>query len=429
MLKVQNQLFQGSLIMIKDVLSKSKFAKNVLTLMTGTALAQIIPIAISPILTRLYSPADFSVFALYTAILSILSVIACLRFEIAIPMPENDKTALELVVLSLISTLGITALTWLIVVLFSKQIIHASTNKLDGYLWMIPVGVFLSGSYAAFQYWATRQKNFNQVAKTRIGQSISSGCAQLGFGFLGISPLGLLLGTLLQAGAGIVGLGLRFLKDAKSISHQIKISNLKCTFLIYDKFPKYSTWEALANSASIQLPVIMIATYTLGGEAGFLMLAMRLLSAPMSLIGGAVAQVFLSEAAVKHHAGELKAFTITTAWTLFKIGILPIFAIAVIAPFLIPLVFGEGWARAGTMITWMAPWFLLQFMTSPVSMSLHIANKQKVAFILQVFGVIFRVLTVYVAYLYIKDYIVEAYAISGFIFYAIYFTVVRKSLA
>ncbi len=415
--------------MIKNVLSKSKFAKNVLTLITGTALAQIIPIAISPLLTRLYSPEDFSVFAMYSAILSIFSVVACLRFEIAIPIPEDDKEAFELVLLALISTCCFTIITGLIITLFPERIIHITSNKLEGFLWMIPFGIFLSGGYAAFQYWATRQRNFNQVARTRIGQSISCGCAQLGFGFIGTSPLGLLLGSMLQAGAGVISLGNRFFKDAKYFHCQIKIINLKKTFKVYDKFPKYSTWEALANAAGIQLPIILIATYTVGGEAGFLMLAMRLLSAPMSLIGGAIAQVFLSEAAVKYHAGELRAFTLKTAWTLFKIGFLPILAIAILAPFIIPLVFGDSWARAGDMISWMAPWFLLQFITSPISMSLHIANKQKVAFILQVFGVILRVSCVYIAYLYFKEYIVEAYALSGFIFYLINFTVVRKSLA
>jgi len=51
-------------IMINKLKLKSEFAKNVLTLMTGTTIAQAIPIAISPILTRIYTPEDFGVFAL-----------------------------------------------------------------------------------------------------------------------------------------------------------------------------------------------------------------------------------------------------------------------------------------------------------------------------------------------------------------------------
>lgn len=91
--------------MIRAALSKSKFAKNVLTLMTGTGVAQIIPLAISPLLTRLYSPNEFAIFAMYSAILAIFSVIACFRFEIAIPIPKEEKEAFELVLLAVISNI------------------------------------------------------------------------------------------------------------------------------------------------------------------------------------------------------------------------------------------------------------------------------------------------------------------------------------
>lgn len=414
--------------MIRAALSKSKFAKNVLTLMTGTGVAQIIPLAISPLLTRLYSPNEFAIFAMYSAILAIFSVIACLRFEIAIPIPKEEKEAFELVLLAVISNIFFTILVSFFIAFFTAQIGTITDHKLDGYLWMIPAGVFLSGGYAAFQYWATRKRNFSKVARTRVAQSLGCGFTQLGLGFYGYTPLGLLLGSLFQAGAGVISLGGLFFKDVKHLVKNIKLIDIKKTFIRYDKFPKYSTWEALANSAGIQIPVILIATYTIGGEAGFLMLAMRLMSTPMSLIGGAVSQVFLAEAPLKHQTGELRTFTLNTAWSLFKIGLIPILGIGVLAPFLIPIIFGENWARAGDMITWMAPWFLMQFVTSPISMSLHIVNKQRTALILQIFGVVFRIICVYVSMLYFDSYIVEAYAVSGLVFYVIYFLSVRKSL-
>ncbi len=58
---------------------KSEFSRNVLTLMTVTTIAQAIPIAISPILTRIYTPEDFGVFALFLAILGVFSVVASAR--------------------------------------------------------------------------------------------------------------------------------------------------------------------------------------------------------------------------------------------------------------------------------------------------------------------------------------------------------------
>lgn len=400
------------------------FVKNVSVLVGGTAFAQLITILILPILTRLYSPDDFGVLAVYLSSVSLISVVACLRFEIAIPMPEENKEAVILLALSLYSVIVVTILTILGVLLFSKQIEQSTQGKLLGYVWLIPLGVFLSGIYASLQYWATRHKAFSLIAKTRLSQAIGSSSTQLGFGYAGLTPLGLLIGQLVSLGAGIIGLNRYFIKNNSFPLRDVSISELKSVFKRYDRFPKYSTWEAFANSGAIQIPVILIAYYAVSAEAGFLMLAMRLLSAPMSLIGGAVGQVYLAEAAEKNYEGKLQIFTHNTVKALAKIGTPPIFFAGLAAPFFIPIIFGEEWQRAGDIIAWMSPWFLMQFITSPVSMSLHITNNQKVAMFLQFFGLLLRVGSVVIAGIYYSNYIVEVYAITGFIFYTVYLIVV-----
>ena len=75
---------------------KTSFAGDVLKLVSGTTLAQAIGILITPILTRLYAPEAFGTLALFTSITSILSVIACMRYELAIMLPESDEEAANL---------------------------------------------------------------------------------------------------------------------------------------------------------------------------------------------------------------------------------------------------------------------------------------------------------------------------------------------
>jgi O-antigen/teichoic acid export membrane protein len=86
--------------MLNKLKPKSEFSRNVLTLMTGTTIAQAIPIAISPILTRIYTPEDFGVFALYMSVVSIVSVVATGRYELAIMLPKKDEDAINIVTLS-----------------------------------------------------------------------------------------------------------------------------------------------------------------------------------------------------------------------------------------------------------------------------------------------------------------------------------------
>ncbi|WP_201532119.1 lipopolysaccharide biosynthesis protein [Psychrobacter sp. LFX-11D] len=410
-------LFQGS------------FVRNVSMLVGGTAFAQLITIILLPVLTRLYSPEDFGVLAVYLSFVSLISVVSCLRLEIAIPIPKEDKDALVLFVLSLGSVVVITLLTVVGTILFSKQIYLATEGKLEGYVWLIPLSVFFSGIYAALQYWATRHKAFSLVAKTRLSQAVGGSSTQIGLGYAGLGPLGLLIGQLVSIGAGIIGLSRYFIKNSSSLLRDVKFSELKSVFKQYDRFPKYSTWEAFANSGAMQIPVILIAYYAVSAEAGFLMLAMRLLSAPMSLIGGAVGQVYLAEASEKNYEGQLRQFTHNTVRALAKIGTPTIIFAGMAAPFLIPIIFGKEWQRAGILIAWMSPWFLMQFITSPVSMALHITNNPKIAMLLQFFGLLLRVGGVVISGLYYRSYIVEVYAITGFIFYSIYLFVVLSVLS
>ena len=85
--------------MLTKLKPKSEFTRNVLTLMTGTTIAQAIPIAISPILTRLYTPKDFGVLALFVAITSIFGSIANGRYELAIMLPKKDEDAVNILAL------------------------------------------------------------------------------------------------------------------------------------------------------------------------------------------------------------------------------------------------------------------------------------------------------------------------------------------
>ena len=72
---------------------KSHFSRDVLTIFTGATIAQIIPVLVSPVITRLYGPADFGLLAVFTSITSIIAVIVCLRYESAIVLASSDEEA------------------------------------------------------------------------------------------------------------------------------------------------------------------------------------------------------------------------------------------------------------------------------------------------------------------------------------------------
>ncbi len=398
------------------------FLKAISLLVGGTLFAQGLAILALPVLTRIYSPTDFSLFAVYTSLIMIISVASCLRFEIAIPIPEEKTEAVNLVVLSFLSNLLISLLLLIIVALFHQQIIQIlGQSEFSGLIWLVPVGVFFLGVYNTFQYWATRQKQFKTIAKTRITQSIFGVTTQVSLGILGFFSFGLIVGQIVKVSAGIGKLIKNFLYDSAGILKKISFFSLKKTFIKNDKFPKFSTLEALANTAGVQLPIIFIASKVGGGEAGYLMLAMQVMAIPIAFIGSAVSQVYLANAPEELKKGKLKDFTIKCLYSLLKIGVVPLIFISILSPYAFPIIFGSEWRRSGEMMVWMIPWFCFQVLVSPISMSLNILNQQKIALLLQIIGLIIRYFGLCILfYLSITSKLFEYYAISGGVFYFIY---------
>lgn len=412
---------------VKGLVSKvfeSRFVRSAGVLVGGTAAAQALTVLALPILTRLYSPEEFSLLAVYVAMLSIVSVIACLRLEIAIPLPEKDEDAASLLLLSLLMATVVALATGISVFLFGSSFFQlVGQPDMQSFGWLLPIGVWLVGGYAALQYWSTRKCRFPGIARTRITQVGAGLVAQLGLGWTGSGSVGLLIGHTLMSGAGVIGLSRQTFRNDCAALRSVSFTGLRKVLVSYRRFPQYSALEALANSAGIQLPLILIATLAVGEEAGFVLLATRVLGTPVALIGNATAQVYLSRAPDELRKGNLGKFTRDTLKGLAKISVVPILLIAVTAPFAFELVFGQEWGRAGELVAWMSPWFLFRLLSSPVSMVMHVKMLQKIMLALTIGGLILRVGAVLLAYYFNGGLITEAYAISSALFYFFLFFV------
>lgn len=407
---------------IERWLPKGSFLRNVTILTGGTFFAQVLMVAALPVLTRLYSPEDFSLLAVYVAIISIVTVVSCLRYNIAIPLPEHDADGMALLAVALLAACGISLLCALAVILAPVTTARMIGQPgLHPHLWMVPVGVFIASAYNALQYWASRKKRFALVTQTRMTRAVGGVGTQLGLGAVNPTPFGLIFGHMIYGGLGIAGLLRNLVRDDRILVGELERSNVLKQARIYRRFPLYSVPEALFNTAGAQLPLIIIAAMVAGPEAGFLFLAMRVMGLPMGLVGSSIAQVFLAEAPAKLRDGTLADFTRRTMWLLFKTGAPVIMAVGVICPLIFPLVFGPEWARAGWLVAWMTPWFVLQFVASPVSMAIHVLGHQRMALALQVVGLVLRVGAVLIAgAVSLEESTSEIFALTGAAFYGIY---------
>lgn len=393
------------------------FLKSVSVLVGGTVFAQIIGFICLPILTRLYTPEDYSILGVYVAIVSILAVVSCLRFDIAIPVAIESNEARNIFYLALISNIIFSILILLSIYLSYEYISNVEIiRELSFLIWLIPLGVFFNGLYSALQFWATRDKKFKLIAKTRITQAVFSNTTSISLAIYGLGFAGLILGQLLSYSGGI----LRLLRNAVNNKESTNLT-LKETFLKYKNFPKYSTWEGLANTSAIQLPLIIISIFLVGPEVGYIMLAMKVLGIPMGLIGSAISQVYLSQASEYHNNKKLFSYTLEILKKILKIVFLPFLFLMVSSPYIFGYIFGKEWNEVGLYIMAMIPWYFMQILSSPISMALHVLSKQKLALFMQVLGFLIRVVLLLIIFIINNEMAIYYYIVSGFLFYSMYF--------
>ncbi len=254
---------------LHSIFPQGSFGQNVLVLTSGTVAAQVILVAASPVLTRIYTPEDFGMLAVFVAMLSLCVVVSSLRYEMAIPLPEEDDTAANLVVLSLFIASSMLVIVTIIIYTFRIPILRCvNASELRQYIWLFPLSLAGASGYQIFNYWAVRCKSFRTIAQTKLIQSVTQIITQLSLGVAGFTPSGLLIGDVVGRASGtgaLVTLSLRQkYRDFKNISCR----SLKEAALRYRRFPLYSSWSSLLNSASFRLPILLMASLFDGSVAG-----------------------------------------------------------------------------------------------------------------------------------------------------------------
>ncbi len=364
---------------LKIFKNRNSFLKSVILVAGGTALAQGVGILTQPILTRLYSPKEFGILGLYMSFAGIIGSSLSLRYEQAIPLPDDEETAINLLSLSqlcLIVTISILAIG---IFLFKNYIsFFSKVQPLYPYLWVLPLGLFLIGIYNSLSYWMVREKQYKCLARTKITQGISMVSSQFLLGCFKVGPIGLIFGYVLGNSAGILSF-ISFLKKNNRQSFKyISLNRMLNSAKRYRDFPLISTFSTIFNTAGLNLPTILIAGIYSPLIAGWFTLIQKVIAIPITLIGRSVIQVFTGEAAVlgRDNPRALLRLYMKILSKLSIIAILPTLILLFASPWLIPIVFGKEWSGAGTYSQVLSIMFFVKFIASPLSQTLIILEKQ-----------------------------------------------------
>lgn len=367
---------------------KSEFLKNVLTLFTGSTIAQVLPILISPILSRLYAPGDFGTMAIFVAIAGFISIVITGQYESAIVLPKENNDAINLAALSFIITLCISIFTFFIILIFHNTICDwFNAENLQNYIFIIPLSVFLTGVYQILTFWMLRKKQYKQLAIRQVAQSLSTSSIKLGGGLLNPSPTGLILGNIFgQFTSTSVLCWLTWKGDADKRELINKEEIIKVAKK-YKDFPKYIAPQAFLDILNASSTIFLLSYFFSSTVLGLYSFAYSMVTLPMRLIGNSIRQVFYQKASEVHNGGQ-------NLWPIIKkmiirltlIGLPGLVVILFFGPQIFSIVFGSKWEEAGFYAQILMPWLFVNFVASPLGSVSQILNKQKQFFILTSFG-------------------------------------------
>jgi len=373
---------------------KSDFYKNVVTLIGGTGIAQFIPIAISPVLTRIFTPDDFGLLAFYASFVAIIGVIATGRYEMAILIPDTLGKAKNLAAFSFLIVGGVSVISLLILLLYGDVIFEfLGFGEFSHLSFLIPAGILLIASFQIFTYLLNRTKNYKSIAAAKITRSFGGSGSQLFFGFAGLTTYGLIFGKLIGDLLSTVYGWWLTQKVSRLKSIPIAWDDMKTEAWNFREFPKINAPHALTNTSSSNLPNILLAAFFSPAIAGFYSLSHRVCFAPITLISSSVKQVYSRSLTEKHNQEkDIHAFTASVFKQLAIFGVIPFGILFVFAPDLFEFVFGENWREAGVYSQILTPFLFLVFVVSPLTYVPLLLNHQRKAFAIDIVYLTLRVL-------------------------------------
>lgn len=387
---------------------KKEFVKNVFTLITGSAVSQVIIYASMLWLTRLFSKELFGVYMLFSSVIFILKPLTSLQFELAIVLPKRNKDAINIFVLSILILFTSNILLSVFIFSFKENIsTFFELKKLFYFIYILPFSSFLFGCIRTLNYWNNRTKYFKNIAKGNIVKASFLSTTQIIIGTSKLNYLGLIPGMILGQITQVIFLFIATYKNL--IKHQHHLSFSRMFFLLkkYKDIPLYNTLINFSNTLSNEIPILMITKYFGLDFAGIYGLAIKVGKAPSGVIEEPISQVFFNKASETYNnRGDLYGLIKTTFYHLLKIAgiiFIPILAIS----FFLDIVFGENWTDVGLYLRILSPWLFVAFLTSPITSLVSIFNKQKVFLILNSLLLVCRFLAFYIGNYIFKDILVS----------------------
>jgi len=351
----------------------------------GGVLSQVFTAATMPVLSRIYNPLAYGVWAVFMSAALIVAAVATFRYELAVVLPEDHGDGLNLLLVGLLSTLAVSLLVLILLPFLCSVFLDRSlAAELHGWLWLLPLQVAAAGAFASLSAWLVRTQEFFWYSITQTFLPISSILAQICLGVLWTgSAIGLILGSVIGQVAALAWLSRTALKKIPFSDLQVlswsKMAELSWKYRVY---PIFMTPYTLVGALRERVVYLILGRFGSKGEAGYYSLSARLVNMPNSLLSSSLRPVFFQEASGRDYP-RLEA-TVANVMKLMVIVVVPFWALFLFhAPSLFALFFGEPWREAGVYAAILSVPAIPSLLGNWLDRTFDVVGRQRLAFTLE----------------------------------------------
>lgn len=377
---------------------KNQVVANVGMLFSGNLLAMVIPFFLAPIITRLYTPADFGSFELFAKILAFFSVVATFRYELAMVLPKKEEKSILLGHIALRYALVFVIILLVLGWSLAGKVAELFNNpSLEGLLPWLGLAVLITAVYAIVLQYGVRTEQFKLLARLKVYATGSNQGAKVLLGYLNPGPLSLVLGHIIGLFVPLLFIKRWFSKVFASFGLKPGAAHRKLA-KTYAEFPKANMPHALYDEAEKMLLLLLISYFYGDVRLGLFAFGLRYLRIPVQLLGASIGQVLLPRFAKKiNNQEQIRSEIWKLLVTLLIIGLFPFGVLFFYGDAIFSWVLGENWAEAGLYAAIISPWLFINFLASPVSFIPSLKKKQSAFFVLSVVGGILTLAAVFYA--------------------------------
>ena len=401
--------------------------KNTLKLSSSSALLMFLPLLVTPILSRLYLPADYGEWGVFSSVFYVIHSSLFLSYENTIVKSNNEAEIPNLI--------GICIIVSSIVILIT--IFTFSIGRLIGieffckfpYIELLITLLSAQAIHVIANNVANREKKYGLMSIANIVGGTSQASFRVALGLYPLVACGLIVGNVI---AQVLTTFFIVICLYRTIHIKWKFFSLRgviCLAKANRKFPLYDAPARFVELSLASIALIIMTFFWDKSEIGCYSMVTQFIILPISIVGSSMGNVFYRE--LSESVGQPDVIAITTQRACkitFLLSFLPLIFFVMGGDNLLTIVLGDKWEGAGKIAICLCIYSVPLILSEPLLPVFRSLDRQELRFRLNVMNFILSLGSLFVAALFTHNLYITliTYSVfSGFVRYLMYLTIIK----